>query len=92
MHLLLVWFREKNDLIHPVEFAAKFCAKLLSLKPFSEYNTALACILMNYILEQKGFRFVNIPTKRKITFKKAVLAASQEDFKPITKLVIEESS
>ncbi|MFA5931001.1 MAG: hypothetical protein WC821_01680 [archaeon] len=72
LHLILKWYSEKDNLIHPVEFAAKFYLKFLSINPFeNEFeNEIVGIILMNYVLEQKGFSFVIISKKRKIITKK----------------------
>ncbi|MFA6269183.1 MAG: hypothetical protein WCW13_03110 [archaeon] len=90
LHALSVWYKEKDDLIHPVEFAAKFHSKFLNLKPFEKYGTTLALLLMNYILEQKGFGFVNISSKRKSAYEKAIVAGAKEDFNLFTKFLIKE--
>ena len=90
MHLFLTWYKEKTDLIHEVEFAAKFCAKFYNLKLFQTHNFVLAIILMNYILEQKQFPFVMLFKKRVEIFKKVLEEGKKENFKPITTFLIKE--
>jgi hypothetical protein len=91
LHLLLTWYKEKNDLIHQIEFAAKFCSKFYSLKLFKENNLVLANILQNYILEQKGFLFLIIPNKKISIYNKALENEESENFQIITKLLIKET-
>lgn len=90
LHLFLTWYKEKNDLIYQIEFAAKFCAKFYNLKLFQENNLILSVILMNYILEQKGFPYCIIQKKRISTFNKAIENSGEENFKPITDFLIKE--
>jgi len=91
MHLFLTWHKEKNDLIHQIEFAAKFCAKFYNLKLFKENNFILSFILMNYILEQKNFPFIIISNKKFDKFKKNLEEGRDVDnFKSITTFLIKE--
>lgn len=85
MHLLFTWFKEKNDLIHPVEFAAKFCAKFYSLKPFEKGNTIIALIFSNYLLEEKELPPIIVSKKRFPSFIKALNEGEKENYKLITK-------
>ncbi len=92
LHLLLTWYKEKNELIHQVEFAAKFSSKFYSLKLFKENNLILANILQNYILEQKGFLFLIIPNKKIKIYSEALEETKEnENFQIITKLLIKET-
>ncbi len=90
MHIFLTWYKEKTDLIHQVEFAAKFYAKFYNLKLFNENNPLLSFVLMNYILEQKGFPFIEISKKRINSFDKALESALKEDYKLITYFLVDE--
>ena len=90
LHLFFTWHKEKNDLIHQVEFASKFCSKFFNLKLFKEHNLILTYILMNYILEQKKFPFVPIQKKRIEKYKKTLNEGEKENFKPITTFLIKE--
>ena len=91
LHLLLTWQKEKNDLIHQVEFAAKFCSKFYSLKLFKEHNLLLTIILMNYILEQKNFPFILLSDRKVKIFDKALTDGEKENYKSITKFLIKET-
>ncbi len=90
MSLLINWLHEKENLIHPVELAAKFHTKFTSIHPFADGNGRMARLLMNYILQQKKFPFTNIPLKRRSVYMKTQSAGNKEDFKPFTKFLTEE--
>ena len=58
---LMAWYKENKDKIHPVELAAKFHARLVTIHPFADGNGRMARLLMNYILQINGFPFLDIP-------------------------------
>ncbi|MEK6982213.1 MAG: Fic family protein [Candidatus Micrarchaeota archaeon] len=67
---LLSWYVENKNRIHPVELAAKFHSKFVTIHPFADGNGRMARLLLNYILELNGFPFVDIPfSKRDEYFK-----------------------
>lgn len=91
LHLFLTWYKEKNDLIYQIEFAAKFFIKFYNLKLFKENNLILSVVLMNYILEQKNFPFCIISKKRVSAFNNALKSGeSNETYKLITNFLIKE--
>ncbi|MDO8634219.1 MAG: Fic family protein [archaeon] len=90
MKQLIQWLWENEELIHPVELAAKFHTKFTTIHPFADGNGRMARLLMNYILQQKGFPFTNIPLKRRETYMKTQAAGNKENHKPFTKFLEEE--
>ena len=90
IHLLRVWYEEKNGLIHPLELAAKFESKLIELSLFPTHSRAVARIASNYILQTHGFDFVNIPKRRKKAYEKALIESVKENYFSHTKLLCEE--
>lgn len=54
MEKLIAWFQEAKKL-HPIERAALFHYRFVSIHPFDDGNGRLARILMNLILMQEGY-------------------------------------
>jgi Fic family protein len=90
MKQLVQWLEEKQNLIHPVELAAKFHTKFTGIHPFADGNGRMARLLMNYILQQKEFPFTNIPLKRRAAYMETQAAGNEEDYKPFAKFLSEE--
>jgi Fic family protein len=65
MSELLGWYDENRDRIHPVELAAIFHARLVTIHPFADGNGRMARLLMNYILQLNGFPFTDIPFSKR---------------------------
>jgi Fic family protein len=62
---LLKWYKEKKDSIHPVELAAIFHTRLVTIHPFADGNGRMARLLMNHILQVNGFPFTDIPFSKR---------------------------
>ena len=62
---LLEWYNENKDSVHPVELAAIFHARLVTIHPFADGNGRMARLLMNYILQVNGFPFTDIPFSKR---------------------------
>jgi len=62
---LLEWYDENKDSVHPVELAAIFHARLVTIHPFADGNGRMARLLMNYILQVNGFPFTDIPFSKR---------------------------
>lgn len=65
MSELLRWYDENRNLIHPVELAAIFHTRLVTIHPFADGNGRMARLLMNYILQLNGFSFTDIPFSKR---------------------------
>jgi hypothetical protein len=90
LHLLFVWLKEKDDLIHPIEFAVKFSSKLFHLNIFNEQRILFNLIVINYFLEKKGLPFVTLSKKRFFYFKNSLENNSNTNLKEITKFFTKE--
>ena len=65
MYELMIWYKKNKDKIHPVELAAEFHARFVTIHPFADGNGRMARLLLNYILQINEFPFTDIPvTKR----------------------------
>ena len=58
---LLKWYEKNKNRIHPVELAAIFHTRFVTIHPFADGNGRMARLLMNYILQINGFPFTDIP-------------------------------
>ncbi|MFH1224386.1 MAG: Fic family protein [Candidatus Diapherotrites archaeon] len=87
---LVQWLGENEKLVHPAELAAKFHTKFTGIHPFADGNGRMARLLMNYILQQKGFPFTNIPLKRRAAYMKTQAAGNINNHKPFTGFLAEE--
>lgn len=57
---LLGWYDANKNELHPVELAAMFHAKFVTIHPFADGNGRMARLLMNYLLQLHGFPFTDI--------------------------------
>lgn len=55
MEELFNWYNENKDKLHPVEIAALFHFKLVTIHPFIDGNGRTARLMMNFILMQNGY-------------------------------------
>lgn len=65
MQNLLSWYKENRDKVHPIELAAKFHTKFVTIHPFADGNGRMARLLMNYILQFNDFPFTDIPFSKR---------------------------
>ncbi len=57
------WYHSENRKLHPLELAALIHLKLISIQPFTDGNSRLSRLLMNWILWKKGYPLVDIPVE-----------------------------
>ena len=74
MNDLLSWYAENSDLMHPVQLAAEFHYRFVSIHPFDDGNGRVARLVMNYIL----LRYSYPPVIIKSVDKEAYLTALQK--------------
>jgi Fic family protein len=59
------WYVKNKGSVHPVELAALVHLKFVTIHPFGDGNGRISRLLMNFVLNKKGFPMLNIPyTKR----------------------------
>ena len=69
------YFKEYTKLkkeLHPLELAAWAHWKLVRIHPFQDGNGRTARIIMNYILHKNGYAMIDIKTKEKQQYFKAL--------------------
>ena len=57
------WYEAENRKLHPIELAALVHLKINSIQPFSDGNSRLSRLLMNWILWKKNYPPVDIPAE-----------------------------
>lgn len=55
------WYDRNKSLLHPVELAAAFHLRFVTVHPFADGNGRMSRLLMNFILQKNGFPLLNIP-------------------------------
>jgi Fic family protein len=90
MKKLLDWYCENQNLIHPVELAAKFHTKFTTIHPFADGNGRMARLLMNYILQKENYPFTNIPLKKRNSYMQTQAQGNKQNHKPFTNFLTKE--
>jgi len=85
MELLLRWYEENKEKIHPLALATFFHHKFENIHPFSDGNGRTGRVLINYILSLKKYPPLIISRK----FRKEYLNAINKADKSIKKSLIE---
>lgn len=57
------WYKAEKRKLHTLELAALIHLKIISLQPFTDGNSRLSRLLMNWILWKKGYPLIDIPIK-----------------------------
>jgi len=55
------WYKSENRRLHPLELASLIHLKLISIQLFTDGNSRLSRLLMNWILWKKGYPLIDIP-------------------------------
>jgi Fic family protein len=71
---LLRWYdrNKKGNKLHAVEFAALVHLKFVSIHPFHDGNGRISRLMMNYVLNQKGYPMFNVPYERRTSYYRAL--------------------
>jgi Fic family protein len=79
MKKIIVWYKQ-NKKTYPVELAALFSMKFVSIHPFTDGNGRVCRLLMNYILKKNNYPEINIYVKDRNNYLRAVRAANDEKY------------
>jgi len=67
------WYnRNKNGRIHPVELAALVHLKFVTIHPFHDGNGRISRLVMNLVLDRKGYPMFNVPYEGRISYYSAL--------------------
>jgi len=84
---LMNWFRDNQDVIHPVQLAAEFHYRFVCIHPFDDGNGRVARLLMNYILLKNGYPIVIIKSDDKENYLTALQKADTGDRSAIVEYI-----
>ena len=90
MAQLLKWYSANESKVHPLELAAKFHARLVTIHPFADGNGRMARLLMNFILQANGYPFVDIPYEKRDEYFDTQEKAHFGDFRPFVGFLIKQ--
>src|SRR3989344_2059599 len=79
MNLLLKWFDENREKLHPLVLASIFHHKFEKIHPFMDGNGRTGRMLLNYILLKKDYPPVVIRTKSRKTYLDALKKADKNN-------------
>ncbi|MDO8554852.1 MAG: Fic family protein [Candidatus Micrarchaeota archaeon] len=90
MKNLLRWYDAYKNELHPVELAATFHAKFVTIHPFADGNGRMARLLMNYILQLRGFPFIDIPFSKRDEYFETQEKGHFAKYEPFVKFLVNE--
>jgi Fic family protein len=90
MASLLSWYTKNKNKVHPLILSAYFHSAFETIHPFIDGNGRVGRLLMNFILHQKEYPMINIPTKRKHEYYNALESSQlKRDLRPLVKFLVE---
>jgi len=88
MSEFVVWLKDNEDKLHPVELAALAHKEFVFIHPFIDGNGRVARLLMNLCLIRKGYTIAIIPPILRTEYIALLEKAHQND-KPFVKFIVE---
>lgn len=85
---LVYWYKLNKNRMHIFELAVIFSMKFVSIHPFVDGNGRVSRLLMNFILKKNNYPWINIYTKQREDYLKAVRQANDDKYKPILEFCI----
>ena len=83
------WYKTENRRLHPLELASLVHLKLISIQPFTDGNSRLSRLLMNWILWKKAYPLVDIPVEDLENYHNALDNYQiEKDEKPFIKYIL----
>lgn len=80
MRMLLSWYKENKDTLHPFILASIFHMQFELIHPFQDGNGRVGRLLMNHILEKRGYMPITVLEKTKQTYYRALENRSIHQF------------
>lgn len=59
------WYQKNKNKMHAVELAALVHLKLVTIHPFADGNGRISRLMMNFVLNKRGFPMLNIPYEKR---------------------------
>lgn len=80
MKMLIEWYNKNKDTMHPILLASNFHMQFELIHPFADGNGRVGRLLLNHILEQKGYLPITIFEKTKQTYYRSLENRSLPQF------------
>ena len=85
---LIYWYKNNKNKYHQFELAALVSMKFVTIHPFVDGNGRVSRLIMNFLLQKKNYPWINIYTKQREQYIKAVRKANDEDYSLIFPFLI----
>lgn len=85
---LIYWYNKNKRKYHPFEIAVLFSMKLVTVHPFVDGNGRVSRLVMNFLLEKKGYPWINVYMKQREKYLRAVGKANDEKYEEIIEFLI----
>jgi fido (protein-threonine AMPylation protein) len=85
---LIYWYNKNKKDYHPFELATLTSMKLVSIHPFIDGNGRVSRLIMNLILKNNSFPWINIYNKQREEYLKATRKANNESYSEIILFLI----
>ncbi|MFH0962105.1 MAG: Fic family protein [archaeon] len=66
------WYAKSKSGMHPVELATLVHLKFVTIHPFGDGNGRMSRLLMNFVLNKRGFPLLNIPYEKRAGYYRAL--------------------
>jgi Fic family protein len=73
------WYARNRDKLHPVELATLVHLKFVTIHPFADGNGRISRLLMNFVLNRRGYPMLNIPYERRTSYYNALEKAQTKN-------------
>ena len=87
MHNLIIWTKENQKVLHPIEFSALFHHKLVNIHPFFDGNGRTARLAMNLLLMQKKYPLTIILKNDRKKYYRVLSMADTENYAPLVRFI-----
>lgn len=72
------WYSRNKNRLHPVELAALVHLKFVTIHPFADGNGRVSRLMMNFVLDRKGYPMLNIPYEGRNSYYRALERAQMK--------------
>ncbi|MEK6844855.1 MAG: Fic family protein [Nanoarchaeota archaeon] len=86
---LIYWYKKNKTKHHQFELATLISMKFVTIHPFVDGNGRVSRLIMNFILQKKGYPWINIYRKQREKYLKTVRKANEEDYSLIILFLVE---
>lgn len=88
MKNLIYWYNKNKRKYHPFEMAVIFSMKFVTIHPFVDGNGRVSRLIMNFLLEKKGYPWIDVYMKQRAKYLRAVRKANDKKYEDIIEFLI----